>query len=82
MPPYLILTVLGSFLFSLSPLPGTQHPHVCLLRFSQRRAAQSLSLLSHPNREAGANIPQEDPRESVGAPDLPTVWACETLRAD
>ena len=82
MPPYLILMVLGSLLFPLSSPPGSQHPHVCLLRFSQRRAAQSLSLLSHSNHKAGANIPQEDPRESLGAPDLPSVWGCETLRAD
>lgn len=72
----------GSFLFPLSPVAGSQHPRACLLSFNQRRAALSLSLLSHPNQEAGAKTPWEDPRESLGAPDLPRIWGCGTLRAD
>ena len=82
MPLYLILTVLGSLSLSLSPPPRKPAPPVCLLSFSQRRATVSLGLLSRPNHEAGASNPQEDPRESLGPPDLPMIWGCETLRAD
>lgn len=56
-----------------SPCPPSQEASIPVLAsFNQRRAAVSLSLPSHPNQEAGAKTPREDPR----------IWGCETLRAD